>query len=193
MAELAMARSVNDVRLRVWTPQGAEVVFLKQVAPGLEDLTDRRTDLDDLVGEYPTGAWGEETRDYHLRIRVPAREIGERMLAGRAVLMVNGTAAAEGNVLAEWTDDEVLSTRLHPDVAHATGQADLASAIHHGLEALHARDTEGAIHHLGRAWSSSPTRPATPCTSTNSAPSWTSTTPSRAPCTCVTTPAGSTS
>ena len=72
MADLAMGRSVNDVRLRVWTPQAAEVVSLEQVAPGLEDLTDRRTDVDDLVGEYPTGAWGEETRDYHLRIRVPA-------------------------------------------------------------------------------------------------------------------------
>ena len=151
MTQLAMGRSVNDVELRVWTPQGAEVVFLRQVAPGLEDLTDRRTDLDDLVGEYPTGAWGEETRDYHLRIRVPAREIGERMLAGRAVLMVDGQAAAEGHVLAEWTDDEELSTRLHPDVAHATGQADLASAIHHGLEALQAGDTEGATHHLGHA------------------------------------------
>ena len=151
MTELAMGRRVNDVELRVWTPQGAEVVFLRQVAPGLEDLTDRRTDLDDLVGEYPTGAWGEETRDYHLRIRVPARAIGERVLAGRALLMVNGEAAAEGKIFAEWTDDEELSTRLHPDVAHATGQADLASAIHHGLEALRARDTEGATHHLGRA------------------------------------------
>ena len=192
MAKRAMGRSVNDVGLRVWTPQGAEVVFLKQVAPGLEDLTDRRTDVDDLVGEYPTGASGEETRDYHLRIRVPAREIGERMLAGRAVLMVNGMAAAEGTVLAEWTDDEELSTRLHPDVAHATGQADLAT-----------RSTTGSKHcTLGTprvppitsdARSGSPTRPATPCASTNSAPSWTSTTPSRASCTCVTTPAGSTS
>ena len=151
MANLAMGRTVNDVRLRVWTPQAAEVVSLEQVAPGLEDLTDRRTDVDDLVGEYPTGAWGEETRDYHLRIRVPARAIGERVLAGRALLMVNGEAAAEGKIFAEWTDDEELSTRLHPDVAHATGQADLASAIHHGLEALRARDTEGATHHLGRA------------------------------------------
>jgi hypothetical protein len=151
MTELAMGRSVNDVDLRVWTPQGAEVVFLKQVAPGLEDLTARRTDLGGLIGEYPTGAWGEETRDYHLRIRVAAREIGERMLAGRVALMVDGQAAAEGDVLAVWTDDEELSTRLHPDVAHATGQADLADAIHHGLAAFHARDIEGATQHLGRA------------------------------------------
>jgi von Willebrand factor type A domain/von Willebrand factor type A C-terminal domain len=151
MTELAMGRSVNDVGVRVWTPRGAEVVFVRQVAPGLEDLTARRTDLDDLVGEYPTGAWGEETRDYHLRIRVPARQIGERMLAGRVALAVDGNVAAEGRVLAEWTDDEELSTQLHPEAAHATGQADLADAIHHGLEAVHARDTEGATHHLGRA------------------------------------------
>jgi hypothetical protein len=151
MTELAMAKSVNDVGLRVWTPRGAEVAFLRHVAPGLEDLTAHRRDVDDLVGEYPTGAWGEETRDYHLRIRVPAREIGERMLAGRVALIVDCKAVAEGEVLAVWTDDEELSTRLHPDVAHATGQADLADAIHHGLEAFHAQDTEGATHHLGRA------------------------------------------
>ena len=77
-----------------------EVVFLfERVAPGLEDLTDRRTDLDDLVGEYPTRRVGRGTHDYHLGIRVPARDIGERMLAGRAVLMVDGQAAAEGDVL----------------------------------------------------------------------------------------------
>ena len=99
MADLAMGRTVNDVRLRVWTPQAAEVVSLEQVAPGLEDLTDRRTDVDDLVGEYPTGAWGEETRDYHLRIRVPARAIGERVLAGRALLMVERRGRSRGQGL----------------------------------------------------------------------------------------------
>jgi hypothetical protein len=41
-----MQRSMNDVALRVWTPRGGEVVFLKQVAPHLEDLTDRRTTVD---------------------------------------------------------------------------------------------------------------------------------------------------
>jgi len=151
MMETAMSKSVDEVALRVWAPRGAEVLFVKQVAPYLDDLTDRRTAVDDLVSEYPTGAWGEETRDYHVRIRVPDREAGEYMLAGRVAVVVNGNAVAEGKVLAEWTDDEALSTRLSPEVAHARGQADLASAIARGIEAWHAGDTAGATRHLGRA------------------------------------------
>src|ERR671912_594571 len=37
----SMARGVADAKLRVWTPQGAQVLFVRQVAPTLEDLTDR--------------------------------------------------------------------------------------------------------------------------------------------------------
>ncbi len=151
MMEHAMGRSVNDVGLRVWTPKGAEVVFLQQVSPHLDDLTDRRIDLDELVGQYPTGAWGEETREYHLRIRVPTCEIGERLLAGRTMLMVNGDAVAEARVLAVWTEDDALSTQLNPEVAHVIGQADLANAIQYGLEAWQAGDTERATRQLGHA------------------------------------------
>ena len=35
----SMARGVANVELRVWTPQGAQTLFVKQVAPNLEDLT----------------------------------------------------------------------------------------------------------------------------------------------------------
>ena len=54
----SMGRAVNDVALRLWTPQGATVGFVKQVVPHIEDLTDRRTDVNDRTGDYPTGAWG---------------------------------------------------------------------------------------------------------------------------------------
>src|SRR5580692_1938584 len=42
MITTAMGKAVADVALRVWTPQSAELKFVKQVAPTVDDLTVRR-------------------------------------------------------------------------------------------------------------------------------------------------------
>ncbi len=39
------ASAVADAQLRVWSPQGAQVLFIRQVAPTVEDLTDRRVEV----------------------------------------------------------------------------------------------------------------------------------------------------
>lgn len=52
----AMARGVADAELRVWSPQGAQILFVRQVSPTVEDLTSRRRKINDLTGGYPTGA-----------------------------------------------------------------------------------------------------------------------------------------
>ena len=57
----------------------------------------------------------------------------------------------KGLVRAEWTDDEALSTKINPRVAHYTGQAELAVAIQEGLEARRQGDDETATEKLGRA------------------------------------------
>jgi hypothetical protein len=54
-------------------------------------------------------------------------------------------------VRAIWTDDEALSTRINPNVAHYTGQAELAQVIQEGLEARKQGDEETATAKLGRA------------------------------------------
>ena len=59
MIEVAMARGIPDARLRVWAPQGSEVLFVRQVSPTVEDLTARRQTVNPLTGGYPTGAWGD--------------------------------------------------------------------------------------------------------------------------------------
>src|SRR5262249_43800303 len=41
----AQAKAIKDVRLRLWTPQSAQIVFVKQVNPTIEDLTARATEL----------------------------------------------------------------------------------------------------------------------------------------------------
>ena len=82
----AMTKAVGNVVLRVWSPKGASVRFVKQVAPTVVDLSDRRTVPDPdrpLIGDYPTGAWGTESRDYHVCVEVRPGQVGDEMLAGR--------------------------------------------------------------------------------------------------------------
>jgi hypothetical protein len=151
MMNTAMSKAVHDVALRVWTPQGAGVAFVKQVSPAIEDLTGRRAPVDPLVGDYPTGAWGDESRDYHLCIDVPPQHVGDEMLAGRVALVVDGEVVTQARLLAIWTDDAALSTRLNRQVAHYTGQAELADVIQDGLAAQKRGDEETATTKLGRA------------------------------------------
>ncbi len=151
MIESAMGKATSPISLRVWTPRGAEVAFVKQVAPAIEELTNRAAPFNDLTADYPTGSWGEETRDYHLCVRVPPRDVGDEMLAARVSLVEGDEVLSQGLVRAVWTDDEQLSTRIDRKVAHYTGQAELAESIQDGLEARSAGDERTATLKLGRA------------------------------------------
>jgi VWA domain-containing protein len=124
---------------------------VRQVAPTLLDLTGRATEIDTLTREYPTGAWGNEARDYHVCVRVPPREPGDEMLAARLSLVVDDAVVGQGLIRAVWTDDEQLSTRINREVAHYTGQADLAEAVQAGLDARKSGDLAEATYRLGRA------------------------------------------
>ncbi|MFD9905557.1 VWA domain-containing protein [Streptomyces sp. NPDC059063] len=156
MMESAMGKEVADVGLRLWTPMGVEIVFVKQVAPTVVELTDRRTEAGPRAGDYPTGSWGDESRDYHICVRVPGAELGQEMLAARVSLVVpqeDGTVQtlSQGLVRAVWTDDMAASTSINPQVAHYTGQAELAQVIQQGLDARKLGDFDGATAKLGRA------------------------------------------
>ncbi|WP_327404010.1 VWA domain-containing protein [Streptomyces sp. NBC_01288] len=157
MMETAMGKEVADVALRLWTPVGTAIKFVKQVAPRVEELTDRRTEAGPRAGDYPTGSWGDESRDYHVCVEVPEAGIGQEMLAARVSLVVpqpdGSTQAlgAQGLVKALWTDDMVASTSINPQVAHYTGQAELAQVIQQGLDLRKSGDVDGATAKLGRA------------------------------------------
>ena len=152
MMSAAMGKAVADVALRVWTPQSAELQFVKQVAPTVDDLTSRRTASGPQAGDFPTGAWAAgESRDYHVSVLVNPASVGQEMLASRVSLVVGGQVQGQGLVRAVWTDDEALSTRINSNVAHYTGQAELAQAIQDGLEARKHGDEELATARLGRA------------------------------------------
>ncbi|EMF56182.1 MULTISPECIES: VWA domain-containing protein [Streptomyces] len=158
MMETAMGKEVADVALRLWAPVGTQIKFVKQVAPTVVELTDRRTEAGPRAGDYPTGSWGDESRDYHVCVEVPAASLGQEMLAARVSLVIpqpdGGTAqnlGAQGLVKAVWTDDMVASTSINPQVAHYTGQAELAQVIQQGLDARKSGDFDGATAKLGRA------------------------------------------
>ncbi|MEV6260424.1 VWA domain-containing protein [Streptomyces sp. NPDC051784] len=158
MMENAMGKEVADVSLRLWTPVGVEIGFVKQVAPTVADLTGRRTQAGPRAGDYPTGSWGDESRDYHVCVRVPEAGIGQEMLAARVSLVLPPVAEgdaprtlSQGLVRAVWTDDMAASTVMNPQVAHYTGQAELAQVIQQGLDARKSGDFDGATAKLGRA------------------------------------------
>jgi hypothetical protein len=151
LVQQAMARGVADSQLRVWAPQGAQVLFVKQVHPEVHDLTSRRTVVNALTGAYPTGSWSDESREYQVAVRLPARTVGAEQLGARLQLVVGDQTVAQGLVKALWTADEALTARINPVVAHYTGQAELAQVIQEGLAAKSAGDEATATVKLGRA------------------------------------------
>ena len=151
MMRTSMSRGVADAQLRVWTPQGAQVLFVRQVSPTVEDLTDRRTEVDALTGSYPTGAWSDESRDYHIGVRVAAKAIGQEQLAARVQLALGTDVVTQGLVKATWSNDSELTAKIDQQVAHYTGQTELAAMIQEGLAAKAAGDEATATTKLGRA------------------------------------------
>jgi von Willebrand factor type A C-terminal domain/von Willebrand factor type A domain len=151
MMRNAMSRGVADARLRVWAPQGSEVLFVRQVAPLVDDLTPRATRISPLVVEFPTGAWSDESRDYHIAVRVPSAPVGNERLAARVEVVIDDQVVAKALVKAIWSVDTNLTTRIDPAVAHYTGQAQLADVIQRGLAAKASGDDRTATVLLGEA------------------------------------------
>jgi hypothetical protein len=151
MMTAAMGKTSADVQLKVWTPVNSTVRFVKQVEPQVADLTGKRVEDGPRAGRYPLGSWGAESRDYHVCIDVTPGSAGDEMLAARVSVMEGDQVLAQSLVRAVWTEDTALSTRINRQVAHYTGQAELADAIQAGIEARKAGDDHTATLKFGRA------------------------------------------
>ena len=151
MMTAAMGKTSADVQLKVWTPVNSTVRFVKQVEPQVADLTGKRVEDGPRAGRYPLGSWGSESRDYHVCVDVTAGAAGDEMLAARVSVVEGDTVLAQTLVRAVWTEDSALSTRINRQVAHYTGQAELADAIQAGIEARKAGDDRTATLKFGRA------------------------------------------
>lgn len=138
-----------EVALRLWTPRGAWVAALVQIAPGVCDLTDRRTPCGPRTGGYPAGSWADESRAYHLHLRVPSAQPGRRMRAARLRVLTAGAdpqVAVCGDVLAEWIDED-RPADLDPATAGAYDGS--SCAVQEGLR-THPDDDTATVR-LGRA------------------------------------------
>ncbi|MEV6597542.1 VWA domain-containing protein [Actinoplanes sp. NPDC051346] len=151
MMTTAMGKTSADVQLKIWTPVNSTIRLVKQVEPQMVDLTGKRTPDGPRAGRYPLGAWGAESRDYQICVDVPAGAAGDEMLAARVSVVEGEEALAQCLVRAVWTEDAALSARIDRQVAHYTGQAELADVIQAGIEARKAGDDHTATLKFGRA------------------------------------------
>jgi hypothetical protein len=151
MMRASMSKTIPELTLRLWTPAGAKVAFVKQVAPTVENLTQRRVETGPQSGEYPLGAWGHEERDYHVQVEVEPAAAGREKLAARVHVIAGEEVLGESLVKAVWTTDAELSARISDRVAHYTGQAELAQAVQEGLAARKKGDIVTATAKLHRA------------------------------------------
>jgi hypothetical protein len=151
MMRASMGKTIPDLTLRLWTPAGARVEFVKQVAPTVEDLTHRRVETASQIGEYPLGSWGAEDRDYHVQVAVEPAAAGREKLAARISVVAGDEVVGEGLVKTVWTADTALSAKISRRVAHYTGQVELAQAVQEGLGARKDGDIATATAKLQRA------------------------------------------
>jgi len=153
--EVAELRKVASALLGtvdiVADPKDLVADFQAMIEAAMGDLTAKRTDVDGLSGDYPLGAWGAESRDYHICVELPPGDVGSRLRAAWVRVVLGDQVLASGNVLAEWTEDEMLSTRISPKVADYTGQAELVENVQAGLRAFKDDDVDTATARLGRA------------------------------------------
>jgi hypothetical protein len=94
----------TDVSLRVWTPVGASVELLREVAPGAADLLGGAARLDERTLEFAAGRWTCGAREYELGVALTPRAEGERMLAARVQVVAGGEVAGGAAVAVTWSD-----------------------------------------------------------------------------------------
>ncbi len=156
ITETAMAQTIPDLRLRVRTTDGSKLRFIMQVHPTINDLTARGSEVDANTRDHPTGSWGAETRDYQLAFQVTPRPVGMGVRVAWVALVIcppgeEPIEIAEVPILARWTADPRESTRINPQVAHYSGQTELAAFILNGVEALKGQELDKARATLGQA------------------------------------------
>jgi uncharacterized protein YegL len=151
----AASKGIGDVRLRLQTPKSVKIVTMKQVSPEIIDLSQLAKRIDDKNIDIPLGAWGNENREYQVAFELQPQNEGEEMMAARpkVVFTENGQEIViDGDrIVAAWSGDISRTSRINEQVAHYTGQAELAKSIKEGLEAKARGDIDNATVLLGKA------------------------------------------
>jgi len=152
MTEESMGKALAEVCVRIWTPTDATVHFVKEVNPTINDLTHLRIDVSPQIGDYPTRPWGDESRDYHVQIRFPARGVDEEMRAARVTLLVPPDQELGKTAIdVTWTEDAQLSTKQVPRLDSYVEQQESARLADEGFAALKQGDADTATAQLAKA------------------------------------------
>lgn len=158
LTRTAMSKAVADLRIRIKLLPGTELLYFKQVFLTENDLTERGERTGERELEFATGAWGDETHDYHLCVRSSPRHRGEDISLARVTLEAGQVGetplkytGSPAPILGHWTDDRLLSSRIDDRVGHYTEHAELRTAVNAGIEAFASGDREGAERAWGRA------------------------------------------
>lgn len=154
-------RTLPRLALGVRTAPYLSVTLFRQVYPTVLDLTDT------AVGEgdrtlFPTGAWGDGTRWYELRMRVDPGHPdhpGDREPHAARIASVRLEARdtgdvvlpAEEHVTVRWAGRESSPTDLGTAGWHFARQDELREACRAGAAALYRGGTAEAERELGRA------------------------------------------
>ncbi|MES4901064.1 MULTISPECIES: VWA domain-containing protein [unclassified Streptomyces] len=168
----SMARALAALRIRIRTRAGGAVGMVKQVYPTRVDLTGEGTRPDARTWEWRSGPWGDEVREYHVCVTADPEGDAqdEEIELAWVELSLDGAAeggASEGgapeggtagvrlpaaqSVLVRWTDDPLLSSRIHPRLAHYGADDALGLAVTAAYDAYVAGDPRQALAHWGRA------------------------------------------
>lgn len=151
----AMSKGISDVKLRLQAPKSVKVATIKQVSPVIVDLMKLSKKVDERNIDIPLGSWGEENREYQAAFELQPQGEGEEMMACRpkVVFTQDGqeTIVDGDRIVAVWSSDAAATSRINEQVAHYSGQEELASSIDEGLKAKSRGDTESATVLLGKA------------------------------------------
>ena len=151
----ALTKETGDVRLDLWQPGTSRLVSLRQMQPETVDITSQGVAVSVRVTSFRLGAWGREQRDYYATFDVTEGDVDDEMLVCRPTVIWSeaGTERkAQGTkIVATWSHNADLTARISPEVAHYTGQGELANAIKEGLEARGRGNAGEATRLLGRA------------------------------------------
>ncbi|MEK8172174.1 VWA domain-containing protein [Streptomyces sp. M19] len=154
----AMATALPDLRLRVRLRIGSEIRYLKQVHPVERDLTAEGVATGERTWEFPTRAWRDETRDFHLCVSAdPAGDTGGEDAQLAVVDLVPGDgplppARCPGARGAGAVDGRPGAVHPRPPkLAHYDGQRELGRAVGDGCDAYDAHDHAAARAHWSRA------------------------------------------
>jgi von Willebrand factor type A domain len=144
----AMAKRVTGVLLAIRPTGRTKVSYFAQVMPSIEDLTGKCVvSGDGQTIEFPLGDWGDQVRDYDLRLEADQHDLavktGEEARAARLKIVLppsddpggSPRVAASASLGVLWTTDVALSGPINRRVAGYTGQEELATAVDEGLDA----------------------------------------------------------